>query len=154
MDSIVSDPNNLEDTRIILEKDDGLFLATELASYHFGELELQERAQRPDRLLRHRLMQTAALEYDGKFASRAWVFTREFNNIQRVDSAGTSVTRNTIYGMYGLAEYSVDHEPDDYHQGLTVFTRIGLAEPRVNQIELYAGEGLVYTGLIPTREKD
>jgi len=154
MDGVVGDPNNLKGTNIVLQEEDGLFLMTELAYYHFGKLELQERAQQPDRLLRRRLMRAAPLEYDGKFAVGTWWFTREFNDLQKVDSTGNAITRQGTYGIYGLAEQSVYHEYDDYHQGLTMFARVGWADPRVNQVEWYVGGGLVYTGLIPSRKRD
>ncbi len=154
MDGVVGDPDNLEGTHIILHEDDGLFLTMELAYYRFGDLELQERAQQPDRLLRRRLTRAAALQYDGKYAVGTWLFTREFNDLQKVDALGTPLTRDETFGIYGIAEQGVYHETHDPHEGLRIFARVGWADPRVNQVEWYLGGGFVYTGLIPTRNSD
>ena len=48
----------------------------------------------------------------------------------------------------------VYHEQDDPVQGLTIYARAGMADPRVNRFKNFLNSGLVYTGLIPGRKYD
>ncbi len=61
------------------------------------------------------------------------------------------------YGVYALAEQMVYREPGDPEaprQGLVSFLRAAAAPGDRNLTELELAGGLVYTGLIPTREYD
>ncbi len=83
-----------------------------------------------------------------------WGYTTDLNDLSDVDSSGNPMIRNGTYGIYGLAEQIVFHEAQDLDQDLTLFARVGFADPQVNRFSQYYGGGLVYTGLIPGRDVD
>ncbi len=64
-------------------------------------------------------------------------------------------TRKGNTGFYASIEQKVFREADDPAQGLTPWAVVTY-QPRqsVNQIPVFFGAGLVYTGLIPTRDED
>lgn len=101
-----------------------------------------------------RVGRAAPVEYAGKYAIGVWGYTTDLNDLSEVDSSGSPITRNGTYGIYGLAEQIVYREKQDREQDLTVFARVGFADPRVNRFSQFYGGGLVYTGLIPGRNVD
>ena len=160
MDGVPGDPNNPTGTHVNLRGDDGVFAITEAAYYRFLVPEAHEQSQEPGRtsnirrLTFRRLGRAAELTYDGKYALGAWGYTTGLNDLSQVDSAGNSVKRNGTYGLYALAEQMVYHEHGDPQQGLTLYTRAGLTDPKVNRFEYFLSSGFVYTGLIPGRNRD
>ena len=56
-------------------------------------------------------------------------------------------------GIYFIAEKSIWHESDPA-QGLGVFYQSGYTQSDRNQLSLYQGAGLNYTGLLPGRDED
>ncbi len=100
-----------------------------------------------------RLGRTAELSYDGKYALGAWGYMTSLNDLSQMDS-GNPMKQNGAYGLYMLAEQKVYHEGDDLGQGLTLYGRAGMADPRVNRFEHVLSGGFVYTGLIPGRNSD
>ena len=72
----------------------------------------------------------------------------------KTDPMGNPTKREGTYGIYALAEQIVFREIQDREQNLTLFGRIGFADPRVNRFSQYYGGGFVYRGLFPSREDD
>jgi porin len=101
-----------------------------------------------------RVGRSAPLEYEAKVALGFWGYTTSLDHLSKVESSGEPVKQHGTYGLYGLAEYDVYHEPGDTDQELTLFGRAGMADPRVNRFSQYYGGGLVYTGLFPGRKFD
>lgn len=83
------------------------------------------------RLTYRRLGRAAELTYDRKYALGVWGYTTRLGDASQVDSAGNPVSRNGTYGLYGLAEQMVYHEPGDPLQGLTLNARVGGSPIRV-----------------------
>lgn len=72
-------------------------------------------------------------------------------------SSGTATFRGGNYGLYFLADHVLwrEHGKDDAaSQGLTGFFRAAYAPPDRNLAQLGVDGGLVYKGLIPTRDWD
>lgn len=84
----------------------------------------------------------------------AWRYTTEFETLSQPAAPAPARTRNGTHGIYALLEGSLYSEPGRSVQGLSGFLRIGFADERINPIGRYAGAGLVYTGLLPTRDED
>lgn len=57
-------------------------------------------------------------------------------------------------GAYLLAEGALRPEAADVDQGLAAFGRVGVSNAKAAQIGRYVGAGLVYTGLLPGRDRD
>ena len=106
------------------------------------------------RLPFRRVGRAAELTYDGKYAFGAWGYTTRLNDLSQVDSAGNPMKRNATFALYALAVQMVYHERDDHKQGLTVYTHVGMTNPRVNRFENLRSGGFVYTGLIPGSNRD
>ncbi|OGP10474.1 MAG: hypothetical protein A2048_01570 [Deltaproteobacteria bacterium GWA2_45_12] len=89
----------------------------------------------------------------GKFALGGWAYTSRFDDVFDTDASGNAVRRDGNFGIYGFGEYTIYRERDPT-QGLALFSRLGYANPDLNQINYYLGAGVTYTGLIPCRDKD
>ena len=154
------DPNQPRGTHVNLSGGDGAFAITEAAYYRFLAPELNEQGQengRPSNIRRltfRRLGRAAELTYDGKYALGAWGYTTRLNDLSQVDSAGNPVMRNGTYGLYALAEQMLYHERGDPRQGLTLYARGGVTDPKVNRFGYFLSGGFIYTGLIPGRNSD
>lgn len=158
-DGVPGNPDDPRGTQILLRKNDGLFGAIELAYYRFRPADTQDPKRdilkgKPRRLTFRRVGRSAPLEYEAKVALGFWGSTTTLDHLSKIDSAGEPATRHGTYGIYGLAEYDVYHEPGDTKQELTIFGRAGMADPKANRFSQYYGGGLVYTGLIPGRNFD
>lgn len=158
-DGVPGNPNDPHGTHIRLSEDDGLFGVMELAYYKFRPADIMDTkreilVKKPRRLTFRRVGRSAPLEYEAKVALGFWGYTTSLDHLSKINTSGEPVTQHGTYGLYGLAEYDVYHEPGDTKQELTIFGRAGMADPRVNRFSQYYGGGLVYTGLIPGRNFD
>lgn len=156
-DGVPGNPNDTG-TAVILRKQDGVFIGTELALYNQRERKKRDAqkiiGKRPLRLVFQRVGRAAPIEYQGKYALGLWGSTRNQEDLSELDSSGNPIKRDGTWGVYGLAEQIVYHEREDRDQGLTLFGRAGWADPRVHRISQYYGAGFVYRGLIPGRNAD
>jgi len=84
----------------------------------------------------------------------SWLYTADFDDLADTRPNGDSLRRDGSYGVYGFVEGVIFSEPDAADQGLSGFLRIGGADEDVNRIGTFYGAGLVYTGLIPSRDDD
>jgi len=158
-DGVPGNPNDTDGTHIVINEDEGLFGALELAFYQFRPAGTPEAKReilggKPRRLTFRRVGRSAPLEYEAKVALGFWGYTTTLDHLSKVETSGAPVTRDGTYGLYGLAEYDVYHERGDVAQELTLFGRAGYADPKVNRFSQYYGGGFVYTGLIPGRRFD
>jgi len=157
-DGVSGTPNDVTGTQVKLDRKDGLLLATELAYYDQRERKKRDQQkilkQRPFRLTFQRVGRAAPIVYQAKYAIGLWGYTTDFNDLSEVDLLGRPLKRDMTYGVYGFTEKIVYREPQDREQNLTLFTRIGFADPRVNRFSQYYGGGMVYRGLLPNREND
>lgn len=155
-DGVPGGPDNAGGTEIHLRSDDGLLAAFEAAFIlpHPGP-SLAPRLLPVDGHGRRRLGRGwEPLGYAFKVALGTWFYTARFDDLERVDAAGTPLRERAHPGVYGLVDASAYHEPGNPYQGLSVFARLGLADPDVVQFAGYAGGGMVYTGLFPGRDAD
>ncbi len=158
-DGVPGNPDDPRGTHIRLREDDGVFGAIELAYHRFRPADRTDPKrdilkEKPRRLTFRRVGRSAPLEYEAKVVLGFWGSTTSLDHLSKIDNAGEPATRHGTYGIYGLAEYDVYHEPGDTNQELTVFGRAGMADPRVNRFFQGFAGGLVYTGLFPGRNFD
>lgn len=113
-------------THIVLEKDDGLLIAGEVAYVNGG----------------------------GKVALGGYTYTAEFESVRDVDGSGNPLMTSGNRGLYVLMDQMIFRERSNPDQGLAVFARAGFANHKVNQLSGYRGGGLVYTGLFAGRDED
>jgi len=133
LDGVAGDPSDTSRTKIILDKDDGVLVATE-TGYH-------RRGDSHENLV--------------KIGVGGWVYPSDFDDLVEVDGAGNPVRRSGTYGVYGFAEAQVYAEGrHSMDQGLWIFFRLGYADEDVNQFQYYFRGGLAYTGLVPGRDED
>jgi porin len=69
----------------------------------------------------------------------------------------SGISHDGNYGLYVLAEQMIfreQHPPEQGRQGLIAFGRFGYAPPDRNFFDWGADGGLVYVGLLPTRDYD
>jgi porin len=124
-DGVPGDPGNPRRTNIILRQSDGLFYGLELGLTPPGD--------RADS--RHYKVAVGAWYHDTDF--------EDFNTQRRSHNGG----------IYALGEITVWRE-HDLSQGLGIFGQVGHASSERNQIALYLGAGLTYTGVFPRRDSD
>lgn len=124
-DGVPGNPNNLQGTQVILNRDDGLFFATE-----FGITSTEE----------------DTLEHYYKVALGAWYRTTDFTDFAEKE-------RSNNGGGYFIAERKILSE-EDASQGLGMFVQVGATQGDRNIMGQYLGAGLHYTGLIANRDED
>ncbi|MCD2453693.1 carbohydrate porin [Methylicorpusculum oleiharenae] len=129
LDGVPGDPGNHKGTQIGLNDGDGLLIVDEL-NY-----------------------QPSAFDFL-RFGLGSWLYTTEFDDLVDTAPDGDPVARDGTYGIYSFVEGKILSESDAADQGLSGFLRIGGADEDVNQIQMFYGAGLVYTGLIPRRDND
>lgn len=81
-----------------------------------------------------------------------WKGTGDFDDVVDVTSAGDSVKRDDNFGGYIVMDYWLYEEQED--QGLGGFVQFGASKKNANEVDMYIGAGLNYTGLIPNRDED
>lgn len=132
LDGVPGDPDNPGGTRIILNENDGLLSAWEIG-YTKGCKACTE----------NNAMEST--EPYSKFAIGYWYYTDNYRHL---------VTGVTNWGAYLLIEQDLYNEQGSPQQGLTLESRIGIADENSNQFDFYFGAGLIYTGLIKGRDDD
>ena len=90
----------------------------------------------------------------GKFAVGGWYYTASFDDLSDVDANGNPLRRSHNFGVYGFGESLIFRENKESDQGLSVFGRVGYANPKINRFEYYLGSGLSYKGVFPGRDDD
>lgn len=78
----------------------------------------------------------------------AWGYTARFTDTL------TGTERRGNQGIYGFVSGQVYAEPEDDEQGLSLFTRLGRARGKFNDVGTYFGAGGTYRGLLPARPED
>lgn len=89
-----------------------------------------------------------------KLALGTWIYTAKFDDVLKTDNTGNPKNHRGNLGIYGLIDYQVYQESGDDNQGLYMFGRFGYANPNFNVYGYYLGAGIVYKGLIPSRDED
>ena len=124
-DGVPGNPNNLQGTQVILNKNDGVFYAAEA-----GITSSEEDTE---------------TDYF-KLALGAWHRTTDFTDYQERQRADTS-------GGYLIGERKIYNEGDST-QGLGAFFQAGVTQGDRYFIAQYFGAGLHYTGLFTGRDED
>lgn len=132
LDGVPGDPSSPDGTKIKLREEDGFFIINEV-----GQL-LKDSDDRLER----------------KIGFGGWLYTAEFDDLNRVDGNGTPFKQKGTFGVYGFIEGMLYPEAENSRQGLYGFLRVGYSDDRVNQTELYYHGGLTYRGLFPGRNDD
>jgi porin len=88
----------------------------------------------------------------GKYTFGLWTYTSAFEEVHANTVSGAAVRSTANSGFYFLAEQSLYAETED--QGLSLFTRLGFANGRINQYGSNLSLGLVYVGAFPERDAD
>ena len=143
------DPADPYGTKIIFPQHDGILSATELQYYINTSGDNDEEEYRESR---NRLGRFGESDYKGKFAFGYWIYSAKFPEIESINSANKLIAGNM--GFYFIGEYKISGQGGVTDKGLTVFSRIGFANSKINRFVSYTGIGAVYTGLIPGMDDD
>jgi porin len=84
-----------------------------------------------------------------KLALGGWGYTETADHLTNVDARGNPIHR-LPHGVYLLGEMPLYVEAEE--QGLVGFARFGVANDDVHQFDYAWAAGLVYTGVIPSRD--
>lgn len=88
---------------------------------------------------------------NGKLALGAWVYSDKFPDQIDVDANGNPLKQRS-QGVYLIGERKIFTPAGGEDKGLSIFGRFGVAGDQVNQFDYAWSAGLVYTGLIPSRD--
>ncbi len=127
-DGVAGDPAHPHGTHQKLKSDDGLLLV--------GEAGLTPKAVDSEDEL-------------NKFAVGFWSYTKQFDDLVDVDSAGNPM-KHRSQGIYFLSSYNFYHDKAA-GQDVGAFFRIGVADEDVSQTGVSYETGLVAKGFMPTR---
>jgi porin len=104
---------------------------------------------------RFRIGRGAALSpYDGKLAIGGWYYTAGFDDLSEREPDGRPVRHRGSAGAYVFADEQVYREAASPGRKINVFAELGLGDARANRFGLYAGGGIVFSGLFPGLEND
>ena len=126
-DGVAGDPSHLRRFAIILSAKDGALLIAQVEK-RYGD--------------------AARLE------AGVWSYTARFDALDRFTASGAPRQIGGNAGVYGLVEGKLLAKPKSDDGGLSGWIRVGFGNGDINPINTYLGAGLVYTGLIPGRDKD
>jgi len=90
---------------------------------------------------------------DGRLTAGYWMYTAAFETVLNPDPQNPDEARGNL-GFYAFVESTLFRENQRDDQGLRAFVRWGLANDRFNLFGQYLGTGVVYKGLIPSRDSD
>lgn len=134
-DAVPGDPAQPRGTHIVLDKDDGTLLVTELS--HSNKTNENDA---------------------NKLAIGAWRYSALFDDkfdTNGIDGAGNPIpVQSQNYGMYLFGERTLWRANEDGSRGIDAFFRIGWASPHVNQMDSAIGTGLLWRGPFASRPKD
>lgn len=146
---VAGDPNNLYGTKIIFPQHDGILSASEIQFYlntnHKNDSETE-------RISQNRLGRLEDKDYRGKLSAGFWVYSAKFPKVGTDYSDNQLVAGNM--GFYFVGEYKLLGGGGMNEKGLTVFSRIGFSNAKINRFVSYTGGGFIYTGLFPGRDDD
>jgi porin len=123
IDGVAGDPNNDTGTQVELNGNDGTLSITELGY---------------------------APNEQTKLAIGGWFYSEKFDDQVDVDAFGNPEKRDSR-GFYVLGQ--VPLYTQEGGKGLVGFARLGFANDDVNQFDYAWSTGVVYTGLIPSRDE-
>ena len=95
---------------------------------------------------------TAGDSLPGTIKIGYWHNSGDFEHLTALDSSGNPLIRRHNRGGYIIADKLIYQEKEN--QGLGCFLQAGKSRNSLNEVSLYSGGGLHYTGLIPGRDKD
>jgi len=147
MNGLAGDPADPDGTRIVLRKANGVLLAAE-AGYRLPLALGRHRRQAVRESIRRYVQPT----YAGKIAVGLWTYAARFAPI--LPGPGEAERIPGYRGFYVLLSHAVWREAGGTGRKLIAFTRVGVANPRLNRIGLFTGGGLSFTGLLARRSKD
>ena len=83
-----------------------------------------------------------------------WNYSGTFNDLCSQIDPSLDIQRRDNYGGYVLIDQMLYQNVLSTTEGLRGFARFGIANGHVNIFDYHIGGGVVYTGLIPSREED
>ncbi len=98
----------------------------------------------------------AALLQDAssKYAVGFWYFTGTYADVCAVDGLEEYTERRDNAGFYILADKKVFSESGSETEGLSFFSRFGMTNHHINEIQFHFGGGFTYTGPFEGRSED
>lgn len=153
-DGVPGDPDDPRGTEVHFDDGDGVLVVAELGLVDVAEQKERVTGGRRRKEENGGEATPAHHARHGKLAAGLWVYTSEFDDFVRTDAGGEPRTRDGSHGAYLLAEAHVFHEREDPDQGLSMFGRAGVADPRTAVVDAYLGGGAVYRGALPGRDED
>lgn len=128
-DGVPGDPENPQNTTVMLNEDDGVMGIAELAA----------------------LPKINGLT--GKYALGAWAYSRALDDLSDTDENGVPLKAKSS-GVYLIADQRLYSPVAGEARGLSGFLRVGWASASTDPIEYAMQSGFVYTGLLPGRDED
>jgi porin len=92
--------------------------------------------------------------YTGKIALGGWHYTATFADLSHTTPTGQPVQHQGSSGLYVLADQTVYVDRQHPTRRLTLFSQLGLGDPRVNRFGGYTGAGIVLSGPLVSRASD
>jgi porin len=151
MNGVSGNPHHPSGTQILFNKSNGILSATE-AGYLFWTSSRPKPAKPGPRRRTFRTYKKPL--YIGKVALGLWFYTARFAPILRAPDSQNPPQIGGNHGLYVLLARTVVREQVDPARHLSLYARLGFANPRINRFAAYTGAGAVFTGLIPGRPED
>lgn len=130
-DGVPGDPDDPGGTEIRFDSGDGVFIAGEIGFYNFPSPKLSARTRHSAEASPE---QAPPDRRAGKIAIGAWGYTGDFDESFGLAGAA-GPTRSGSYGVYLLAEQRIYFEREDPNQDLSIYARLGIADPKTTMAD-------------------
>ncbi len=151
LNGVAGDPNNPRGTHILLREGNGVLSATEVGHLYWATGHKVRETPGASRTFRR----YAQPVYDGKMALGFWFYTAKFPSVLAgPPGSNPPPERRGDAGVYFLLARTVYRVSGQTARHLSVFARLGLANPKINRIGFSTIGGVAFTGIFRGRKDD
>ncbi|PAU92657.1 hypothetical protein CK503_15600 [Aliifodinibius salipaludis] len=149
MDGAPASLNSAKSTDFTWNNADGTLAVAELGLLSFGQQEFIAQDNLSTRQSRSFIGREVSSDYRTKIALGVWSYSKNYVSDRYGTTLPTVTDDQNDKGLYILADWKWNPNPQKTYQQLSVFGRIGFSENEVSRFKSYGGWGVTYKGLIP-----
>ncbi|WP_138429057.1 carbohydrate porin [Fodinibius saliphilus] len=148
-DGVPGAPGEIDHADFSWNKRGGSLVMAELGLLSFGDNTFKPQQGLTTRQQRSHVGREVSSDYQSKIAFGAWNYSRNYVS-ERYGLSRPGITDNqNDQGIYILADWKWNPNPQKPYQQLSIFGRIGFAENEVSRFKSYGGGGITFKGILP-----
>ena len=147
-------PYNLLGGILILKPTEGLTITTGISDPHSSAVDVDWFNEGDVNLLHEWRFMAHPFTYPTMVTAGVAYTTQDHATIAQPTGATTTVTANDDWAFYANVNQWLYQNPENPHQSIGLFGRIGLTDGEVNIIQRHFSVGVTFDGMIQARPKD